>query len=452
MDWLGRWAKRIDLELDHTKIDADLSDFPGMVKVSIASGISAADISAVFDELGSDANRKKIAITAGDGVTERYIEIEKFDYANEVAWFHVRVPAGSSSANTPLFLYYDSDHADNDAYVGDTNSVVAESVWDANFKAVYHMADGADTSHIYDSTSNDDDGTKKGANEPNQVAGDVGYTQDYDGTDDTLKATLANFPTQPLTVEAVIKSSNTVGVRRVHTTGYSRWNMRVDGGNLTVQFYNGTSWITTSKAAAVVAGNRYHIVATKDNTDGVIVYKQGVSVQTNTTAGAKLTVAHVSRISRIGANENATGNWNYFYAGDIDEVRISDIARSASWIKATKESLWDNLVTFGSEQLFAMFGQPSGSGVGLAEMTASLDVLGAAASGSGIGEGALQAYLEVLAMADGHGVGEGNILKAIRLVLNIRRPSAGYGLGRAKSAPYNLGTMQDNYTLGKKRR
>ena len=40
---------------------------------------------------------------------------------------------------------------------------------------------------------------------------------------------------------------------------------------------------------------------------------------------------------------------SYTFHGVIDEVRISNIARSASWIKATYNSLWDSLVTFSTE-------------------------------------------------------------------------------------------------------
>jgi hypothetical protein len=43
--------------------------------------------------------------------------------------------------------------------------------------------------------------------------------------------------------------------------------------------------------------------------------------------------------------------------GKVDETRISNIARSASWIKATYYSNWDNLVTFGSEESPTQFTQ-----------------------------------------------------------------------------------------------
>lgn len=42
-----------------------------------------------------------------------------------------------------------------------------------------------------------------------------------------------------------------------------------------------------------------------------------------------------------------------------------------------------------------------------------------------------------------------NLWLGIRIIRRIKRPPAIHDLGRAKSVPYNLGTMQTGYTLGK---
>ena len=157
----GGFSKMLQITLDHTKVTTLLTDYPAMVYLSAASGQNPDDVSCVFDELQADANRLKIRITTTDG-TECYVEVDQWDDANEKAWLHVKVPSISSSEDTVLLLYYDSLAADNTTYVGDTNSSAAENVWDSDFKAVYHMSDGADNAHIYDSTSNNNDGTKKG--------------------------------------------------------------------------------------------------------------------------------------------------------------------------------------------------------------------------------------------------------------------------------------------------
>lgn len=48
-----------------------------LLYISASSEYNNDDISCVFDELQSDANRKKIAVTKSDGETECKVEIEK---------------------------------------------------------------------------------------------------------------------------------------------------------------------------------------------------------------------------------------------------------------------------------------------------------------------------------------------------------------------------------------
>ena len=57
-------------------------------------------------------------------------------------------------------------------------------VWDSNYTMVQHMKDTT-TSSITDSTSNNNDGTKKAANEPLQnTTGKINSAQYFDGNDD----------------------------------------------------------------------------------------------------------------------------------------------------------------------------------------------------------------------------------------------------------------------------
>ena len=150
-----------------------------MVFISAISGINGEDISCVFDELTSDANRKKIAVTTDDGTTQCYVEIEEWDDANEQAYLWVKVPAIDDTVNTDLYLYYDHTQVDNDTYVGDIESTPAMAVWDANFLMVQHLRD-ATTSTIKDSTTNNLDGTKTGANNPIVTAsGKISDAQDF---------------------------------------------------------------------------------------------------------------------------------------------------------------------------------------------------------------------------------------------------------------------------------
>jgi len=139
MAWLCNWKKRVKLTIDNNDIDSALIDFPILIYLSASSGRNSDDISCVFDELGNNDNRKKIAVTKNDGTTQCYVEIERWDHANEKAWLHIKVPNISSSSDTDLYLYYDSNQSDNTTYVGDVEE--RTEVWNSNYKGVYHLGE-----------------------------------------------------------------------------------------------------------------------------------------------------------------------------------------------------------------------------------------------------------------------------------------------------------------------
>jgi len=175
--WLVDWDKRTKIVVDHNDIDNNLSIFPVLVYLSNSSGCNNADVTHVFDELENFGNRKRIAVTTSDGVTQCYVEIEKWDDVNKKAWLWVKVPSVSALEDTDLYLYYDKDHIDKVAYVGDTDSFPAENVWDNNFKLVAHMNNDPDAIHVRDSTSNNNDGTKRFG--PAEVVGKIGKAQHF---------------------------------------------------------------------------------------------------------------------------------------------------------------------------------------------------------------------------------------------------------------------------------
>jgi hypothetical protein len=98
MGWLvdpSRWAKRSEIVIDSSKVDDTLTNFPLMLRISAASGITDTDITDIFDDLG--ANSLKIAVTLSDGTTQCYVEIEKWNNVSEDAILWVKVPSVSSS-------------------------------------------------------------------------------------------------------------------------------------------------------------------------------------------------------------------------------------------------------------------------------------------------------------------------------------------------------------------
>jgi len=363
MAWLSGWSKRIKLTIDHTRVDADLTHFPVTVILSSSQGEE------VFSELGADAKRFKIAFTKADEETQLYAEIEQFDYANSKAVFHVSASgwAISSSADTDFYLYYDADHADNTTYIGDIDSTPGHSVWDDNFELVCHMVDDT-TSSVKDSTSSGNDGTKKGVNEPNEVSGKVSECQEFDGTDDHIDygADASLKIGGSVTVECLMYCKEAKSFYFINNYNGEHYLLHGDpeGSGVKLQYHidDGTN-TSQGETGELDLNTWYHIGAVRDAGTNNIVYTNGSAGTSVSDVG----VGDITSTSNLVVGKSASAASEY-YKGLIDEVRISSSARSAAWLKATYNSLWDSLLTYGDEET------PSG------DVTLSIPVLASSAA------------------------------------------------------------------------
>jgi len=181
--WLTGWAERIKITTDQTDIDADLTDFPVLVKLTSTN----------FDFTKALSTGNDIRFTASDGSTLLKYERERHDSTNSLAEYWVKVPAVSGTVNTDFYIYYGkSDAADG---------ADPTAVWDANSMGVWHKKD-ITTSTIADSTANANNGTKKAANEPIEANGKIGKAQSYDGVNDYVEIPHSDeFPREDVTVE-----------------------------------------------------------------------------------------------------------------------------------------------------------------------------------------------------------------------------------------------------------
>jgi hypothetical protein len=369
MAWLTGWSKRLALTVDSSNVDSTLTDFPVMLKLSTSSGIGDVDVAFVFQELGSDANRKKIAVTSVDGTTELYVEIEKWNHANGLAWLHVKVPSVSSSADTGLYLYYDSAHVDNDSYVGDTTDAVVHNVWDSTFKAVWHMAqdpngDGADA--IKESTSNASDLTPGGSmTTADLLEVETGGALQFDGSDDYLHTDgndtnfnlgaddfciefLVNWPVMPTTstwkdfaafgspaderrsfIIDFYQQSSTWQFFRMHTfsDGYAATQISSQA----------------SLGAVTLAVDTDYVYALRRVSGTIYFYLNGALMGSSASIGAQSIYENTADPLTIASWH---GTWD-FLAGIMSEARFSG-SRSADWVSATYTNLSDSLITFGA--------------------------------------------------------------------------------------------------------
>lgn len=345
--WLTGWHKRIKITINHNNVLDALSNFPLLLLLSNSSGQDKTSVSCVFDELQSGDARKKIAVTAGDGETQCYVEIEKWDDSNKKAWIWVKVPNMSSSQDTVLYLYYDKNHPDNTFYIGDPHSPAAESVWDTNFKLVLHLHESSGTQH--DSTSNNNDGLPQGGVTEN-ASGMIDGADQFDGTDDRIQigdSPSLSFTSGGLTMEAWMKFNSLPTRETVIARKDNQWQLGFIDSN-TIRNLVSTDRVT----GWTVANDEHYTFQINTWYYCTFVYD-----------GSKI----VDKINgdQVGATHVVTGNIidnsnpvyvaycvyiNDYLNGTIDEIRISDTARSAAWVRASYESERDNLVSYGSEE------------------------------------------------------------------------------------------------------
>lgn len=350
MGWLSGWGKRIKITIDNTKVDSVLTDFPVLIHLSTSSGTGSDDVSCVFDELGSDSNRKKIAVTTADGTTQCYVEIEKWDDANEEAWLWVKVPSVSSSADTDLYLYYDSSQADNTTYVGDTGDTVAQNVWDSDFLVVCHLEQDPSSENILDSTANGLDGAPTAS--ITTTTGKIGQALVFNGSDNQVIDFGSDSKldiTTSFTVETIMiyntTASGTHSIYACGDTDFGALFFRWDGSKLSLNANpNGTERrYEPSKGAS--ASHRY-IAGSHDISDINVINLYVDDVKDSSTRSSN-SRTHDFYHGRIGGDgSHGSGK----IAMTLTEFRLSKVKRSDAWMKATYYTCWDDLIAFGAEE------------------------------------------------------------------------------------------------------
>jgi hypothetical protein len=364
----------VKITIDHTKIDDSLENFPVMIHISSSSGTDKTDISRIFEELGNNSN--KIAITTVDRKTQCYVEIEKWDEVNKQAFLWVKVPQISNTMDTVLFLYFDRNQPDNTSFVGNTGSDSAQNVWESNFVGVWHLAETGSgiANEFKDSTRKHHDGTGGGGNSfsvPTKTSSKIGDGQFFNGKNNYIEIPndkdLSVSTTGYLTISGWISPA----VLNFDTPDYIRWMGKGAPGQAEYVFImynqntstpggNGTrsNWISFyvnspqgglgaggggSVGKKLVPGEWIYFCA---NTDMI---KSNMSFNGNLPSNSEFWSSYGIKYGsgtdplRIGTDYKQLNDW---WNGQIDEIRISNVARSKTWDKADYYTESDNLLKF----------------------------------------------------------------------------------------------------------
>lgn len=321
---------------------SNLLTFPVMINITAAYLKSTNNGGKVESTGGYD-----IYFTAQDGTTLLSYEIESYDPVNGslIAW--VSIPTLSYTANTLIYMYYGRNVAGSQEN--------AAAIWDSSTKGVWHLND------YHDSTSNSFNGVNNGTG---SYSGPNGGVCSFNGSSFIDMGNVLDLNTNALTISMWIQRGTTnmttlvaksIGGNPAVSYGYL---LAIDS-SLYPHFYMasqsgawGVSGSFHFRANTGISNfNWHHVVFVVDRTttNNCKIYINGVD-NTGPLNGDITAVGDVNNTNNlmIGSESDGGNKFN----GNIDEVTISQTARSAGWVITTYNNQLDpsTFYTVGNEE------------------------------------------------------------------------------------------------------
>ncbi|MCF7908632.1 MAG: DUF2341 domain-containing protein [Candidatus Omnitrophica bacterium] len=307
------WRYKENFTIDPSLIDSTLTDFPVLIKLDSSN----------FDFSQAQVDGSDVRFVGPDGKVLSY-EIESWNSGTQEAFIWVKLDSVSDSLTTTFSMYHDdntnlpSENFAFASYGAPEND--STDVWSNGYLMVHHMND------YNDSTANGNDGTNNGTT---LVDGEMGNAADFDGSSFIDIGNGLGLGTGDFTIETWYKgnqSEDYIGLAGA-TPGA--------GSGYTLENHNGQarSWINNDAddgSVNIADGSWHNVVLARSGGSGSLyVDGAGDNIGFATSSGDVDT-----------ATDFMIGGWgdtNYLTEGQIDEVRVSNVARSDAWLKASYE-------------------------------------------------------------------------------------------------------------------
>ena len=315
--WMNAYGYRRSITVSHTKVpNTDQMSFPLLI-----SGTYPYLATTVNNGNVINANGYDIVFTSDpDGTMPLPYERESYNPSSGQVIFWVQIPDLSHTTDTTIYMFYG-----NSAITTDQSR--PSSVWDSNYQGVWHLPNGTELSAA-DSTINNNHGDIEGAI---ATAGEIGGGASFNGQWDYIVGN-NTVNTSLVTVEAWVNlqslpSSNALVAGFVNGLGDGTYDKDLiinSSGHAEFEVNSGGQK-TTPATSALTTGTWAFLVGTADGSHANI-YLNG-SLAANVSAGYTAYSYTVPDIFIGGASSAYT-----YLKANIDEVRVSAIARSADWI------------------------------------------------------------------------------------------------------------------------
>jgi hypothetical protein len=345
---LSTWLYRKSITISASMTGADLTNFPILISTT-DNDLKNNALTNGYDILFTNSS---VDWTGGSTAQKLDHEIEKYDSATGelVAW--VRLPLLSSTSNTVIYMYYGN-------LLCTANRQNPTGVWNDDFMGVWHLSETpSDGGTNYDSTSRNHDLTfhDSNGNSNTNAVGIANGADNLSGDADYMdRSHHSDFNLSTFTIECWVTLDDKSDYHfMINKEINDQTNMNfglysnTSTGHPVIKFRNsgGTDEIVTGTTDLTSVG--WHYVVGINDGSYLGLYTNGTSEgPPDAIASNPSTQVAPLMIGR----ENSTITPRY-WKGKIDEIRISNNARSAAWISATYNttSTPGTYLTFGPQK------------------------------------------------------------------------------------------------------
>lgn len=342
--WNESWQYRKKITFDTTANGADikenLKDVPVLVRLHTGN----------FNFANCKGDGTDIRFVAGDGMTPLKHHIELFDPIDEIALLWVKAPRLSAASQADFMLMYYG----NEGAMGGQD---ARATYDVNQLAVYHLGEVEGLPQDVTAYENHAVESLAGQGLPSIIGRGVLLS----GGEEYLR--IPSSP--PLDFSTGFTFSAWVRIPQAQEDAYLF--SREDGDQAIVVGIEDTKLygrvtaagetVETEKTADIAPQAWHHVAVTAVPGGRMTVYVDGIEMTWTQLPGdlPSLETDIAFGASLLEENEG------HGFAGDLDEVRLSNTARTLGWIRAAYEGQGPNgkLTSYGVESMYEGGGLPT---------------------------------------------------------------------------------------------
>lgn len=370
----GDWPYRRAITIPSSQITSTLTNFPVLITEANLSGTN------FFSRL-AHGDGGDIIFTSSDGTTQLNREVVSINPGGETMETWVNVPSISSSSDTIIYVYYGNTSSTDPTDLG---------TWNSNYAAVWHFdedpsvtTDGScsGSAHVCDSTSNGNHGFAANFSSGSEGSAQIGNGYTFNGTSQyidvgsgsslsTLNPLSFTFWMNPDSASASNRKAIMTKRGGTCNSGGDWFFEYDDTANIWFngQFNSVTQTLNFEQDSSAPGGDLETVGPSFSITEDVWQYGS-LTVDSSFTPSGTVMYVNATEVAsyphHLGGDTpdsdancdlyiGAQSPLNYYFSGELDELRISTVSHSADWLAAEylNQVNPSSFYSVGSEQFY----------------------------------------------------------------------------------------------------